>query len=466
MSQPWKTLLTGSAVVAAATLVSRILGFVRDLALAERFGTHPAVDSFLQAFRVVDWVVFLLAGGGAAAALVPILTGLKVSQGMDAAWSGFRKILQSAAAVLFGLVLLGELTAPWSATWVGPGFSEHLQSQTMVLIRILMPSMFFLGLSALCGAALNMAGSFIWPPLAWAVMDLGILAGILWQSPDAPPHLAMQGVSLGLVLGSAGALALQLLALGRLGFRWQRRPSPQADLTTLAWRKFWPAAWVLLLGYSYFEIAAALASNCGDGWVTSLRYSARLINFPQGLVGMALAVVLLPMLSQAHSRGLDDEYRRLLRRASFLALAVGLSALLVVQAFSLPMVQLLFQRGNFQLQDSLRLASLLVAMAWALPANLLVLLLTQACYAQGRLRWPILAQGLPLLPVAVILWRAAERGDALAMAWTLGIYPWISLLVLAFSQWPGSGRHGGPDMKGHSANLRNIPLWPKCDEPN
>lgn len=417
--------------MAASTLVSRVLGFLRDLALAERFGTAPELDSFLQAFRVVDWVVFLLAGGGAAAAVVPILTGLKVNQGVEASWVGLRKILTASAFLLLGMVVLGELTAHWSSRWVGPGFSSELQSQTAQLIRLLLPSMFFLGMSALCGAALNMAGSFAWPPLAWAILDLGILAGVLFQSPERPPEQAMQGVALGLVAGSVGALGLQLFALGRLGFRWQWAPN-RVNIGLQAWRAFWPAACVLLLGYSYLEIGAALASTCGEGWVTSLRYSARLINFPQGLLGSALAVVLLPLLSQAHSQGLAREYSRLLLQSALLALGVGMAGLLVVQCFSLPLVQLLFQRGQFTLQDSQRLASLLAPMAWALPANLLVLLLTQACYARSRLRWAVLAQGLPLIPVVILLWQAASQKNVVAMAWTLGIYPWAALLILLY----------------------------------
>lgn len=417
-------LLRSAATVAACTLITRILGYLRDLALAYRMGSDPLVDAYLQAYRVVDLVVYLLAAGGATAALIPPMVRLRQERGDAAAWNLLSSVLRNTALVLLALVLSGELLAGPLARLVGPGFTPEMQAQTATLMRVMLPAALMLGCSAVAGAALNACGNFFWPPLAWGVLDLGILAGTLW--PTTTPQHAISGVAGGVVVGSAAALAMQLLVLRGMGYR--RTAAAPGAFAEVA-RAFLPAAAVLTCGYLYMEVAAVLVSGAGQGWVMALRYAARLINLPLGLVGTALSVALLPLLAQAAAEGNRTAYYRTLRRAALLALALCLPAALILGVFSAPIVSLLFEHGRFSAADALRLSDLLSRMTVGLPASALLLLYCQACYARRKLWQPLLALGLPLLPYALIFSLVLPAYGPVGLAWVLGTLPWVQLAI-------------------------------------
>lgn len=417
-------MLSSAAVIAACTLLTRLLGYCRDLALASRFGSSPVVDAYLQAYRLVDVTVYLLAAGGASATLVPALVRVREEHGPEAGWALLRRVLRMSLLVLLTLLVLEELAAPWLATLLGPGFAPATLDLTVRLMRWMLPAMTLLGLSAVGGAALNASGRFAIPALGWGLLDIGILTGALQATPDDCRPLAA-----GVLAGSAGSLALQYWGLHRAGFRLSG--AARADTLQLG-RSFVTVASVLLFAYLNLEVAAALASTAGEGWVMLLRYANRVVNVPLGLIGTALSVALLPNLSLALSQSDSGQYRQVWRRSVWTCAALCGPAALVLGLGSRPLVDFLFGHGRFTPLDCERLARLVQSLAVGLPAAALVQLHLQSLYAHGRFRLALLGMALPLGASILAFIGIMGNWQVYGLALVLGGAPWLQLALLSW----------------------------------
>ncbi|MFZ2727740.1 MAG: murein biosynthesis integral membrane protein MurJ, partial [Methylococcaceae bacterium] len=295
-----RQLFKETAIVSSLTLLSRILGFVRDMLIARLFGVSPATDAFFVAFKLPNFFRRLFAEGALAHVFVPVLASYQQQGNANALKAFIAKITGNLALSLLVLSLVGISIAPLLVWLLAPGFAWHgTQHELAVLmLRICMPYLAFISLVALAGCMLNAYGKFALTALTPALLNIVMIAAAVWLAPlMAEPVTALAWGVFG-----AGLLqvAMQIPALIRLGLL----PKPRLDFHDAAvkqlTKKVLPAVFSVSVTQINLLLDTLIASFLAVGSVSWLYYSDRLVEFPVGLLGLALGTVILPKLAKAH----------------------------------------------------------------------------------------------------------------------------------------------------------------------
>ncbi len=382
-------LLRALATVSGMTLLSRVLGFVRDFVIARTFGAGMLTDAFFVAFRLPNLLRRLFAEGAFSQAFVPILAEYRNRRGE----SETKLLIDRVATVLFVVLLvvaaLGVAGAPLLIYISAPGFAADADkfALTVELTRITFPYIFFMSLVAMAAGVLNTWSRFALPAFTPVLLNLSFIAMALFAAPwFDPPVLALAWA---VFLGGILQLALQLPALKRIGMlpRWDwapRDPGVQRVLLLMG-----PA----VLGVSVAQISLLIntifASFLPSGSVSWLYYADRLMEFPAGLLGAALGTILLPSLARAHADTRPAEFSALLDWGLRLTLMLTLPAALALAMLAVPLVATLFQHGAFTANDVLQTRTALVAYSIGLAGLILVKVLAPGFYARQDIRTPV-----------------------------------------------------------------------------
>jgi putative peptidoglycan lipid II flippase len=450
--------------VSAATLLSRVLGLVRDQVFAALFGASTAADAFNMAFRVPNLVRDLFAEGAMSASFVPTFTQWRERQGDEAAWALGRQLMSTLLAVLLGLTALGWLFAPQILALMAGGFGAvpGKLELTVDLTRVMLPFLPAVALAAAAMGMLNARGVFFLPALAPALLNVGMVVFGLALIPAcrAAGWPVITAMAIGVVLGGVLQFACQLPALGRLGFRFRLEwPTWHPGVRQVAMMML-PATVGLAATQLNIFVSQAIAASFREGSVSWLQYAFRLMQLPIGLFGVAVATVSLPALSRAAARSDLPGVRSTLSESVRLVLLLTVPAALYLAVFARPLVALLFQYGRFHAGDTAATADALVMYCVGLPAFAAVGIFTRAFYALGDTRTPVRATfaavavnlGLNLLLVGPLAaWGLAHRGLALATSAT-------SLANLALLAWLLRRRLGGVDGARMLRSLLRITL--------
>lgn len=386
-------LLRALATVSGLTLVSRILGFVRDFVIARSFGAGLATDAFFVAFKLPNLLRRMFAEGAFSQAFVPILGEYRSKEG-DAET---RVLVDHVASLLFMalcvVTVIGIVGAPLLVWLSAPGFAAD-QSKfdlTVTLTRITFPYILFMSLVALAGGILNTWSRFSVPAFTPVLLNVSFIIFSLWIAPQvANPALALGwAVFFGglLQLGFQIPALLKIRMLPRVHFSWKQAlayPGVQRILKLMA-----PA----LIGVSVAQISLIIntifASFLANGSVSWLYYADRLMEFPSGMLGVAIATIILPSLAKYHASQNYDEYSKLLDwglRLTFLLAApsaVGLALL------SLPLITTLFYHGAFTQHDVFQTQQALIAYGIGLVGLILVKVLAPGFYARQNVKTPV-----------------------------------------------------------------------------
>jgi putative peptidoglycan lipid II flippase len=372
-----------------ATLTSRVLGFLRDLVVARAFGAGPVTDAFFVAFRIPNLFRRLLAEGALSTAFVPVFAEFLAVRPRE----DFNRMVRAVAG---GLVLalsvvagLGALLAPWIVGVMAPGFSRVGGEATLAttLTRLMFPYLIFVGLAALGMGVLHVHRRFFTPALGPAVLNVSMIAAALALAPRLEvPVLAL---AVGVLVGGAGQFAIQLPEIRRV----QVPLLPSVELRHPTVRR---VAW--LLGPAVFGLAAVqlnvfvntlLASFLRPGSISFLYYADRVVEFPLGVFGIAIATAALPpMADQAARRdlaGLTDTLNFALRLSCLVAIPASVGLWLLKE----PITRLLFERGRFGAEETQATAWALGLYAVGLTAFSAVRVIAQAFYALGDPRTPV-----------------------------------------------------------------------------
>jgi len=410
-----------AAVVGGATLASRVLGYVRDAAVAHVFGAGPITDAFFVAFRLPNLLRRLVAEGALSSAFIPVFTEYLTTRPRADVVRMFRAVSGGLIAVLVALTVIGVIAAPVLVRGMAPGFFVDPTTGTLAvrLTRIMFPYLFFVGLAALAMGMLNAHRHFLAPALAPVMLNLAIIAAVLGVAPLlAEPVI---GLTLGVLAGGAGQLLLQFPSLARRGLL----VVPAADPRHPALRRIVHLMAPVAVGQSATQlnilVDTIIASFLASGSVSYLYYADRLVEFPLGVFGIAIATAVLPMLStQAARRDLEAlraTFAFALRFAAFVTLpaAVGLLALRG------PIVRVLYQRGEFGPTESAATAWALGFYALGLVGFAAVKIGAQAFYALGDTRTPVrVAIGAmvlnSVLAVGLVILIPSLRHGGLALA--------------------------------------------------
>lgn len=400
MSTPVGPSATGSVAgragrVGVATLLSRVLGLLRDQVFAALFGAGTAADAFNMAFRVPNLVRDLFAEGAMSASFVPTFTEWRERQGDEAAWALGRQLMSTLLAVLLALCALGWVFAPAILQAMAGGFASvpGKLDLTVQLTRIMLPFLPAVALAAAAMGMLNARGVFFLPALAPALLNIGMIVFGLALLPvcraaGAPVIVAM---AIAVVLGGVLQFACQLPALARLGFRFRLEwPSWHPGVRRVALLML-PATVGLAATQLNIFVSQAIASTFREGSVSWLQYAFRLMQLPIGLFGVSVATVSLAAMSQAAVRRDLPEMRATLSESVRLVFLLTIPSALFLAVEARPVLSLLFQHGRFGPMDTVMTADALVMYCIGLPAFAAVGVFTRAFYALGDTATPVRA---------------------------------------------------------------------------
>lgn len=421
MSAPARGIAHSTGVLAMATGLSRVLGFVRDILLAGLFGTGAQAQAFVVAFRLPNLMRDLVAEGAVTSAFVPVLSWYRAKREPEEFWRLSQALGTRVLLLVCAIGLIGMLVAPQVVGLIAPGFVGDTEkfALTVTLARILFPFIALVGVWAYFMGLLNSLRHFAVPALGPAILNLAMIAACLWGAPRVSPGvLAVAG---GVMVGGVIQLAIQVPVAMRLGFRWRWRwvhPGSSEILRLLGPRTVGSAVYQVSILVD--TALASLASVVGEGAVAALYFANRMVQLPLAMFGTASAQASLPSLAEQAAHQEWQAFRTTLlsvmRMVGFAMLpsAVGLLAL------AFPIIGGLFERGQFDHRSTVMTAQALSCYALGLLAYALSKVLTGAFYAMRDTRTPVRlameAVAVNVLLSLALMWPLKVSGLALAVA--------------------------------------------------
>jgi putative peptidoglycan lipid II flippase len=464
-----KPFASGLWIVAASTLASRILGMFRDMVTAQSFGVSPVTDAFWLAFKIPNLARRLFGEGALTAAFLPAFAReLAAARGEtpQSAWQLASGVFSLLAAVLAALVLAGE-----GVLWLLAQFFADASHTRLLLglTAVMLPYAMLICLAAQVTAVLNALGHFTWPALVPVVLNVFWISSVWLVDPWFEPDRVAQAYALAVCVVIAGVfqLALQWPTLTRLGFRlragWKSSGPEVGDV----FRAMLP----VILGLSIEQINTLVdgliawgfsqppdgrlmplpgnpAYPLQAGAVSALYFAERMYQFPLGVFGIALGTVLFPLFAQHAARGEFDRLRHDLGLGLRLLIAIGVPASVGLIVIALPLTRLLFEHGEFTVEDSERTAALIRAYGVGVWAFCGLPILYRGFYALGDRMAPV---RIGLWAVAcdtvlnlTLIWPLAERGlafsTALSAAGQLFALVWLIQRRLGNFDWARLGK--------------------------
>jgi putative peptidoglycan lipid II flippase len=410
--------------IGAATLASRVLGFVRDMVVALTFGAGPVTDAFFVAFRIPNILRRLLAEGALSTAVVPIFTEYTVSRTPADLIRMLRAVLAAALVALGLTTLVGMAAAPWIVTFIAPGFADDpgQRALTVQLTRVMFPYLILVGLAAYSMGVLNSQGRFFAAALGPAVVNVGMIVTVLGLARRVEPPIL--SLALGVLVGGVGQTLVQLPGLRAAGLLVP--PSTELGHPALGRvaRLLLPAVFGLAAVQVMVFVNTLLASLLAPGSISFLYYADRVMEFPLGVFGVALASASLPSMSRQAAAGDTRGVAATVNFALRLAAYVSVPATVGLVVLSTPLTRLLFERGRFVPSDTAATAAALVWYAVGLVGLAGARITAQAFYAVlepgTAVRLGILAIAANLVAAALLMGPMGHAG--LAAASSVGAY--------------------------------------------
>jgi putative peptidoglycan lipid II flippase len=411
--------VAGAALLlAAGVLLSRLLGFVREVVLAGLVGRNAATDAYSAAFQLPDLLNYLLAGGALSIAFLPLFERVRSERGHAAAERLTANVLGTLGAFALALTAVLWLLADRLVA-LQFGFPPEQHALTVRLTRIVLPAQVFFVCGGIVRAALMADGHFRSQALAPVLYNLGIIAGGLALSAQ----LGVEGFAWGVLVGAAlGALGSALWeARGRVRVGWRVAPRDPD------FRSYLALAAPLMLGATLLTVDEWydrwFGARLGEGTIATLRYARQLMLVPVAFVGQAAATAALPALSRLVAQGRREELDELVRRSLQASLALGLLLGAVLIALARPAVVLVYVRGAFTAADAVPVTQALQIFACAVPGWILQTLAVRPFYARGDMWRPMLLGSVVTLAAIPLYVALGPRlgASGLALAGTLAI---------------------------------------------
>ena len=432
-------LLKSTAIVGSMTLISRVLGLVRDIVLARLFGADAGMDAFFVAFKIPNFLRRLFAEGAFSQAFVPIIAEYRAQRTL----ADVRALADRVAGTLLGILstvtIIGVLASPVLITVFAPGFLlKHGEIQFVLageLLRFTFPYLLFVSLVAFAAGILNTYGRFAAAAFVPVWLNLTLIGAAVLVSPRlAQPELALAG---GVFVAGVVQVLFLLPALKRVGVL----PRPRWGLQDSGVRRIMKLMLPGILGSSVAQINllfdTLIASFLIAGSVSWLYYSDRLVEFPLGVFVIALSTVILPSLSRSHANGSENEFSRTLDWALRLVLVIGIPSAIGLFLLSRPMLATLFNYGDFTAHDVSMAGLSLMAYALGLPGFMLIKVLAPAFYSRKDPRTPVRIAIIALvtnmilnLAFVVPMVRLGIEGPHAGLALATSVAAWVNAGLL------------------------------------
>ncbi len=413
------------------TMISRILGFIRDMLFARIFGINAGTDAFFVAFKIPNFLRRLFAEGAFSQAFVPVLSDYKEQGSQQALKLFIDRTAGTLAVILFFVTVMGVIAAPVIITIFAPGFlADGTQYDLAVqMLRITFPYLFFISLVAFAGGILNSHGKFAIPAFTPVFLNICMIAAALWLSPLMPNPIV--ALAWGVFVAGFVQLLFQFPALNKLGLLPHLKfgfkdPGVKRILNLML-----PAIFGVSITQINLLLDTLLASFLISGSVSWLYYSDRLVEFPLGLFGVALATVILPSLSKNHAANDPVEFSKSLDWALRLVLLIGLPASVGLLILAEPMLSTLFQYDEFSSSDVQSAGKSLMAYSVGLIGFILVKVLVPGFTSRKDMKTPvrigIYAMCANMVFNLILIFPLAHAG--LALATSLGAFLNATLLL-------------------------------------
>ncbi len=397
-----KHIARSTLIVAVFFGFDKVLGFIRQILIARQFALTYNIDVFNAANNIPDLLSALISGGALGVALIPVISEYLEQHGRPQAWDLFARILNFAFLVTAALaILIGLFADPFVRYIIVPGFPPAQQTLTVELMRLDLIAILIFSISGLVMAGLQANQHFLLPAMAPALYNIGQIFGIAVLAPDAGLHfgpislpafgLGVHGLVYGVILGALLHLAIQIPGLIRFKFRWRPVIGLGDPGVRQVLRLLGPRVLTMFFLQMFFIARDNLASGLGEGSVTALNYGWFIMQVPETLIGTALAIALLPTLSEQIARGDERAFTEMVNRGIQVILALTLPAAALLAAGLPPLVRVVF--GFDEAGTAL--------VVWATRAYLLGLvghslleISARSFYAQQDARTPLFAAAL------------------------------------------------------------------------
>ena len=439
-------LLKSTAVTGGMTLLSRVAGLVRDILFARLIGAGVGVsaDAFYVAFRIPNFFRRIFGEGAFSQAFVPVFTEYRSKRSEDEVSAFAGHMAGAFAAILFGVTLVGVIAAPLLLMALAPGFIDEPEKfdLTVAMLRITFPYLLFISLVAMAAGILNTYGRFGAAAFTPVLLNLSLIGCAIWLAP----HMAQPVMALAWGVFIAGIAQLLFQVPFLLRIRMLPRPRLKRDAgVSRVFKLMLPAIFGSSVSQINMLVNTVLASFLITGSVSWLYYSDRLMEFPLGVFGIALATVILPSLSREHAAESPETFSRMLDWALRWVFLIGVPASVGLMVMAEPMITTLFRYGAFIEQDVVKTAQALVVFAAGLLGFILVKVLAPGFYARHDTATPAkiaaVAFGANIILSLMLVWPLKHVGLALAIS--IAAYLNAGMLFLRLRQInayePGTG---------------------------
>ncbi|MEM7431479.1 MAG: murein biosynthesis integral membrane protein MurJ [Pseudomonadota bacterium] len=405
-------LLRSTSVVSGATLLSRILGLVRDMVFARFFAATLVMDAFLVANRIPNMLRRFFGEGAFSQGFVPVMARYREKHSDDEAREFVDAVAGTFGIILFVVTLIGVVAAPLLVVVVAPGLLQHDGGFDLatLMLRFTFPYLFFVSLVAFAGGVLNTYRNFAVPAITPVILNIVLIGAAIWWAP----RLEEPGMALAYAVLLAGVIQLlfQLPFLARIKKLPRPKWRPKHEGVKRAGRLMLPAIFGSSVSQINVLVGGIIASMLGVGKISLLYYSDRLMEFPLGLIGIALATVTLPYLSRQFATQSLDAFAKTIDWSMRLVTVFAVPAAVGLIVLAEPLVATIFYGGNFTTMDVQMTALALQAFAIGLVGFSYVKVLAPAYFAREDTRTPVRV-ALIALAVNFVL--------SIALAWWLTI---------------------------------------------
>jgi len=454
------SVLEATAVLAVASLVSRVFGLVRDRTLAAHFGAGDVTDAYFAAFKIPDLIFNLLILGALSSAFIPVFTEYLYKNGedKDEAWGVVNSLVNIGIVALAVILLLAAVFAPTLAGIVAPGFTGEKQDLVIMLMRVMLLSPLFFGISNLAGGILNSFKNYLAYAVAPILYNFGIIAGVIWLVPE----FGNIGLAYGVVLGAFLHMLVQLPGVFSHGYRYKFKWEwKHPALQKMAWLMV-PRTLGVAISQFNVVINTVIASTLAVGSVAVLNWADNLQSLPIGIFGISFAVAVFPVLAEKYTLKKLDEFRDDFVRVFKQILFFIIPTMVLYWLLRAQIVRLVLGSGAFGWEDTRFTVSVLAFMTFGMIAQATIPLLARCFYALQDTKTPLITSVVALIiNVGMAFWlipklQVVGLGAALSISGLVNMglllvmlnrklagLPWGNIVGATFKMILGAGVMGG-----------------------
>lgn len=406
------------AKVGSNTMLSRVLGFVRDLVFAHTFGANAGTDAFFVAFKIPNFLRRLFAEGSFSVAFVPVLAEYRAKRSFDELKLFVNHVAGTLGGILLLVTALGVLGAPFLVMIFAPGFIgvEGKMDLAADMLRLTFPYLFFISLTAFAGSILNSYDRFGIPAFTPVLLNLSLIGCAFWLAPQMDRPIV--ALAWGVLLAGIVQFLFQLPFLRQLGLLPRFSFAPKDEGVRRIMRLMLPAIFGVSVTQLNLLLDTLIASFLVDGSISWLYYSDRLMEFPLGILGVGLATVILPSLSHKHASESAEGFSHTLNWALRWVLLLGVPCAVGLFLLAGPMIATMFQSDVFLPDDVVMAQRSLMAYSLGLIPFIMIKVLAPGYYARQNTKTPvriaIIAMVSNMVLNIILVFPLAHAGLALA----------------------------------------------------